>query len=718
MVIEELLNSDKISLKCFTFCERNGLTETYKILDHYRSNQSFKGIKYCPNNIDEELSDFCLNHYIEKGQNFLETINEIDKNVLTLNSLLHSGLVSVRSFNVCNSQGLNDIYSILKFFLKHKTFNKLKNCGNKSDKELTLLCIEYIEQQNFNFAQPNQPKKSIINLISNLSRTQREIINSYIEIAIKKLSNKSNKSIRAYLENNLTIRNITDKIFNNENFSFINVNNIGSKTTEELNKFIDSIVEFISKVFVLEDESQLIALKNRIFIEKTFSNSDIPDEIFETKSLFSLVDFLIKNEAIYQKNENLIFQVSLKIFINQPVISLEEIAENNNLSKERTRQIRKSCLEELYEKFQFIRDIDDDLHQKYDIDINQKIIIIDENICNKINQLNKTNFSKEFISFLIYSYYSDKFELVGKLEDLLVIKTFNTRFRHNWNNFYLVQRNICNLFDFYKLADDIYQRKNSRIEETYSFNFKSYLSNFLDNKDSFQFLEFSYIPELLINEEFDLIIDINDNIVFERNTNKQVWEYAIEALEKLGVPSKLEEIYILIEKENPEITKSQEALRGSLQRTKELIYFGRSSTYGLKKWEIEKDGIKGGTIKDLIIDFLREKSEPIHISKILEHLKKFRGDRDERSVVTNLKVDPEKRFLILNQGFIGLQESSHKYSDKYAKLPVQLGKTIIAKYERGHSKANLIAYLISEFNLTVEESNLIINNLKYFNETK
>ena len=120
-------------------------------------------------------------------------------------------------------------------------------------------------------------------------------------------------------------------------------------------------------------------------------------------------------------------------------------------------------------------------------------------------------------------------------------------------------------------------------------------------------------------------MDLDDNIVFERNTIKQVYEYAIDILEEIGKPTKIDKIYELLEHRNPGITKSVDALRGSLQRSPKIKPFSRSSTYGLEKWEKEKENIKAGSIKDLVLDYLDQKDDPIHINQILSEVKKQIG---------------------------------------------------------------------------------------------
>jgi hypothetical protein len=148
------------------------------------------------------------------------------------------------------------------------------------------------------------------------------------------------------------------------------------------------------------------------------------------------------------------------------------------------------------------------------------------------------------------------------------------------------------------------------------------------------------------------------------------------------------------------------------------VPIGRKSVFGLKKWENELDNFRGGTIKDVIIDFLEEKNKPAHILSILEYLDKFRKNKEAKSVLTNLKVDPMRRFIIYNQGFVGLQIIKNKYDNKFNNLPVQLGKTIIAKHKKGYSIVNIKTFLRNSYDLDFEESELILNNLKYFNENK
>src|SRR5690606_5539081 len=155
------------------------------------------------------------------------------------------------------------------------------------------------------------------------------------------------------------------KILLNKYFKIENIENVGKKSIPELEVYISIVRDFIKDVNEANDEAQLITLKNNFLIQRTFSISKIPSEILQSESIFQLIDFLLKNNALFNENHNLIIQKVLKIYQNGKEQTLDEIASDNNLSKERVRQIRKDCINELFEKLSFIKNFNDDLFQHY-----------------------------------------------------------------------------------------------------------------------------------------------------------------------------------------------------------------------------------------------------------------------------------------------------------------------------------------------------------------
>lgn len=585
---------------------------------------------------------------------------------MTIEEIYYSEDISVRSFNVCNDNDLKDLNAILKHYREHRTFGNLRNCGKKSNEELTDLCVKYKDYGSSQIVEPPKPEKQLITTISNFNRTQREIVNSFIEINSNNLSNRSKNAITSFLNGNLKIRNISERILTNERFNFQDIKNVGTKTVSELKSFFETIIDFIEKVAELENEKDLVALRNRFFIEKTFSISSIPIEILESQSIFSLVDFLINKDVIFEKNENIIFQKAFKIYDKQPELTLDDIAEEINISRERVRQIRKGIVENLPASLQFTRNIEDDLYQKYDIDQNHQLIYVDDDLNNLINGINKTNFSNEFNTFIIYTYISDKFDLIGEIEDVLQPKYFNSRDRHNWDNFYLVNKKISCSFNFIDFANDLDKRSSDRIEESYNFNFNSYLLSFSTSSNLNGMNNTSEVAEKILNNEFGIYIDTDDNIRFTRNSQKQAYEYAYEALKLLGKPSKVNEITAKVEELHPDYETNDAKVRASLKRDNGFVPIGRRSIFGLKEWENKLENFKGGTIRQIVAEYLSNCSLPKNYSDITSYVLQFRPKTNEYSIIQNIKLDESKIFVFFKNSFVGL--SSKIYDKTFVSL--------------------------------------------------
>lgn len=124
-------------------------------------------------------------------------------------------------------------------------------------------------------------------------------------------------------------------------------------------------------------------------------------------------------------------------------------------------------------------------------------------------------------------------------------------------------------------------------------------------------------------------------------------------------------IYDTIELKDPGVTKSAEALRGSCQRDTNLIYFGRSSTYGLKIWENERT-IKGGTIREITEEFLLDQSEPKHIDEITDYVNKYR-ETNAKSIHANLKMEAHCRFVFFKGQLVGLKSKAY-LDNNYIKI--------------------------------------------------
>ena len=661
MTLKDLNNRQEINNRTFDVCIFNNLKTLNELINYYEKNISFDKLRYCDNESKKELFNIYQN-YTKKS--FNEHFD--DSNVKESLNISIKELLSVRSYHVCKYNNLNSLKDLKEYYFINKSFNKLRNCGRKSDEELIEICNKYQLNHFDNQETEIKLKNPLKIIILELTRVQREVINSFILVNTNYLSVRSKNAIIIHLRKNLKIKNFAERILLSDNFNVKNIKNVGGKCVLELEIYISNIKDFLYEISQSNNEKKLISLKNNFLIQRTFSISKIPSKILETESIFLLTDFLLNQNALFDETQTVIVKKAFKIYQNQKELTLDDIADEIKLTRERVRQIRVMCLDELFGKLSFIQNFNDDLFQKYNIDINSDQIELNSDIVNVINNTNGKYFSREFITYILFVYLNDSHSLLGNIEDVLVPKFINTRKRYSWENFYLIKKGIETEIDFNSLTFDIENRLSDRIKETYSFNFKSYLSRFLFN-NNIEILDLAFpICENIINEEFELYLDLESNIIFNRNTKKQVHEYSYEALEQLGKPSKVKEIFEKIIDINPNYNTEEAKIRSSMKRIHGFLPVGRKSVFGLKKWENELENFKGGTIRDIVEEYLSQLSKPQHISGITKHILKYRPKSNANSIFQNLKLDESGLYIFYKDSYIGL--SNKTYEDDFIKL--------------------------------------------------
>jgi len=637
---------------------------------------------------------------------------------MTLDEIRKKDNLSVRAYNVCFQNNLNDLKSILSYHSYYGTFINLRNSGIKTNQELINLCRKY-QNHNDIVLIVQEKQKSTEEIIHNLTREQREVINSLIVLNFAFLSSRSKNALLFHLDNSLTFNNLTQKIYLNNKFAVKNMKNVGKKTIPELEIFISIIKDFIYEISELNDEKQLISVKNKLFIQHNFPSFIIQEKILESGSIFEFIDYLIKKNAFFDEIKTQIFINSFFVYNNIQPQNYQDIAIKFNLSKERIRQLRKQCMPEFADKLKFIRYYENDLYNKYGIDGEADLIDIDDLVSEKINYLDNTDFSKEFITYILSVLLNNEYSLLGNTEDVLATKQSKIRNRYNWKRFFLIKSKIYNTFDFHAFANDIEIRLNERIEESYSLIFKSYITNFItDNKYELIFQIFP-IAEYILNQELNIFLNLDDEIEFTRKTTKLVWEYSYEALEALGKPSKVKQIFEKVVELNPNYKTSESSIRSSMLRANEFVSFGRQSIYGLKKWESSMENIKGGTIRSITSEYLANNDNPIHIFEIYKHIAQYRPRTTPTNIIQNLKLDKSNEYIFFNQSFIGLKRKGNLYDiKKYENLPQRLAHTIQALDNRGFTRSEIKTLLYQNFKLNSHESDTIINYIDYSNGTK
>ncbi|MBN8696078.1 MAG: hypothetical protein J0L87_06075 [Bacteroidetes bacterium] len=138
--------------------------------------------------------------------------------------------ISSRAVNVCYMAGIKTINDLKAFHEKHSRFSSIRGCGKKTNRELVELCNTDLE------AYINNSKHIIPSPF-----TERQF-EYEVELLFKiSLGIRAQNAMLEYLGDSFTIENIEKRIIFAP-FSDIKLNNVGKKTSQEIQNFIQKII--------------------------------------------------------------------------------------------------------------------------------------------------------------------------------------------------------------------------------------------------------------------------------------------------------------------------------------------------------------------------------------------------------------------------------------------------------------------------------------------
>jgi len=687
MTINEIFLKEEISVRAFNTCTDNEIENISELIEYYNTYGSFKHFRNCGKKTDTELISVCLKYFdcktetentndLFSNNNIIELLSKFDERKITIvdNFIITEFLnLSVRSSNALKKflSGDISIKSIENKIFKDNYFNinRINDIGARSIpevgfflKEIKSLIIDISKnniEKDFESHFVKENTNNINYCIEKLNRSQRQIINNYISILTKQLSVRSKNAISNFLGSEPSLNLLSNSIYSKLMFNTNSIKKIGEVSVPEINSYLNEIKDFILEVYNKSEEDELAFLELKYLLKSQFNNLDLSLYLQDTSSILKLVNVLIERNHLFNSTDTIILKKTLKIYNDSVFIKLEKIGKEIGLSGERVRQKRNSIFEKLSSRLQFFQIFGKNFLSKYYIKNDDDFIIITDETTGFINSVDSTNFSKQFLTFIFNIFYKDNYYIIGNVEDVLILSESKARNRHNWQNIFLVKNDFLHVFDINQLIEDVNFRICERKDDTYKFNFKSYLSRFLKIDDYTSLNRIAPICEKIIFEEFNLFLSLDEEIIFERNTIKTIPEYAYEALESLGKPSHVSDIDKQVKVLYPEFEKT--ISNANLKREFGFVPFGRQSVFGLKKWENESEKIKGGTIRDIVEDYLLNFKEPQNIKNIADHVLFYRSDTNEKSIYSNLKAEDNNRFLFFKKGFIGLR--SQIYND-------------------------------------------------------
>jgi hypothetical protein len=610
------------------------------------------------------------------------------KNYL-LNELKDIHNLSVRSYNVCKQNSLSSLKDILGFFLKNKSFLKLKNAGMKTNVELLELTKSYLKDSS-DLIKLNEKRKYRLK-IDNLALVPKEhketfslsdenyFFKKYVFYQIHNLNIK----IASVMNDKLPSLAPSDYVTYFEKYDISQLRGIGVGKAKDFNNLILHLRDIVNKslsdkLYFLSPEFVYDSLN--YFLNGKLSKNDYFEKYVNKKNnsyyIFRLINDLLPTELFGNHQDYKIFVSRNSVFANESKHSMRDIAREFKLTGERIRQLNEIIAKAIWIKVEsliFITNYAANYNLEY---LEEEGCLLSINY-KQIHKIENNYLSEDFINKVIVIILGNRF--------------FPLYLTKKQNRYLYLIDNKYSGFDFNKFINETTDLKATSEDFRFKIDVNKYVKKFAINKKILD-SDLLTICKKIFDLKFDAATDEDGSITIERNY-RYMYEYAVEILEEHGKPMKLDQLFRRIDIRYPGIIKSYSSLRGNLQGTKKIIYFGRSSTYGLKKWE-DEGKFRGGTIKSIVEEFLGQFDRPKHISEITEYVNKFRKT-NEFNILGNLKFDTRGTFSFYNSGFVGLTAKTYDpENEKFNKLDLNLFRKSFTKmFQKDESKYPYDAFI-------------------------
>jgi len=494
-----------------------------------------------------------------------------------------------------------------------------------------------------------------LDIWNSLGEHKQKVIAINFQYQFPRLSNRARNALSKLLDSNETVADMF-KAIPSAGFDFTRLPNIGRPTGRELSCFYQVIVDFLTMIERLpESSSMLIAEENRQQLKVKFDTADDLHSILEKKAIeighfpaFLAIQVLLGYKPLLDKYRATFFKYYLGYQYGVAAKTLLELAQEYDLTDERCRQLANDFVNKFEQDFAFVCYLKLGLENPYQLNMDADLIYIDDNVREQINEKEGTAFSNLFVTRVFALLLHATHSLVG----------YENNTRNKWEHVYLVKKELVEQFDFYGFKVAIKRKTIERNELPYRLDIKDYLIEFKTARtlDDDALLK---VLTTILYQELELIVSDKGIILIAQNTPVLNWQYIEEALLALGIArigQPLAKITAFLQEQYPEKNFREDALLGGLNNPR-FISFGKSGYYGLKTWE-ENGNIKGGTIRDIIYEYLENKTEPQHMHEITQYVKRFR-DTEETSIYSNLQQEENERFALLPGKYIGLSNKDY-----------------------------------------------------------
>lgn len=479
--------------------------------------------------------------------------------------------------------------------------------------------------------------------------------NLLLENNFKKLKRKPFKGIKSHLNDSINIFNVYNAGFLNPDYDFEKLDGIGRTIAAKCTRFYSELSDSIIYFSKMNDEKQQQLYNLEIIYKEYGIRLDEHEYLLSGNNFFSFLAFVLRNPIFFSERDTMIYNEMLWIFDRDHSgkrKTNEEIGSNYGLTAERVRQLGQDFFKKFEQRIKILDELNLRIYIPNLFD-SEKIVHFTREKIMACKDKGARDFDGGFIAYVL-SFYMDGYTLVGNYKNYILDLNFSNV--HRWKYLYLVRKEIAEYVDFNKIFEHLHNLLNDRITETYEIKVEDLFEKYKKVPRITAKLHTRIVKVLdyLLDAEFGISVNKNGAITIARNTYLLIWEHTLKALEAIDRPAFIEEIIAKLEEMYPDKEFNLSSVRSSMITRDEFIHIGRQSKYGLTKWEDSKKDFKGGTIRDIVEEYLRDHDGLQHIDDISEYVLKYRPTTSKDNIYSNLLLERNKRFVIPKPGFIGL----------------------------------------------------------------
>ena len=547
--------------------------------------------------------------------------------------------LSIRAFNVCRAGQLDRLSTIREFHKRHGGFAKLRNCGLKTAKELESLLVIDRNVRDFSSGKVEE-------LLSD------EQIHRIYMAAYSELDLHSHNALVALIGPPVAITGIN--LFMRFGDELQDLPGVSGPILKELRhmrrvlfKNLDRqrhalrVAQLKSTAVSMEQWSQAHALSKESLAMLFGPDGDM--------RLLRFMDHYLEHFDNRNSYRLLLFH------LHQPGdgFTMPELAEHFDLTKERVRQVLSTAEARLRKPFEVIADLPEVQTHYPELVTEGPVFLITRELIDRLNTRDGTCFAAEAILYIAHA-VDPQGLVIGSWSDLFGPAKLSSELEHQQH--FLIDPLIVGPVK--RMTAELTARLRQKRKEMERMDTALFLNTV---EPGFRSRALSVFKDL-IPLRFQGVVAGEDHFMLPPNTMKFNDDRLVEVLESLNEPSHVNAIMAEWQRRFPAREITIDAIRNLVVHGKDVFTtLGRTSTYALRRWEIERGVLSSGSIRELVAEALRATDLPLSPEELERAIQIKRPRTSASAIIHNLKLDKSDMFSFHPGGYVGLASKTYPY---------------------------------------------------------